>query len=140
MRFVKLTIGVVAVAAAFVLGRVTVAPPAEAAIPMARAFSHFECYTAQFDAQFPGATVQLIDQFQKYKTGVGAPQMFCTPVTKKVLSGPNMKVPAPADHLTCYPIQGPTQQQQRPFANQFEVGTVVVGTPNWLCVPTNKTG
>ena len=141
MRFVSLAIGVLAVLTAFVLGRVTASPtPAEAAVPYARTFSHFECYSAKFQSQFGGATVLLTDQFQQFQTGVGPPQLFCTPVTKKVLSGPNMRVPAPADHLTCYTIQGPTLQQTRPYADQFEMGQVTVGTPTMLCLPTHKTG
>jgi hypothetical protein len=141
MRFVSFIIAVLALSTAFVLGRVTVAPaPAQAAIPYAVTFSHFECYTAKFQGQFGGASVELTDQFQQYQTGVGAPQLFCTPVTKKVLSGPNMRVPNPADHLTCYPIQGPSPAQTRPFANQFEKGQVTVETPSMLCLPTHKTG
>jgi hypothetical protein len=141
MRLVSLAIALLALSTAFMLGRVTASStPAEAAVPFARTFSHFECYAAKFQGQFGGATVELTDQFQQFQTGVGAPQLFCTPVTKKVVSGPNMRVPAPADHLTCYPIQGPTLQQTRQFANQFEKGQVTVGTPNMLCLPTHKTG
>ena len=141
MRFVSLAIGVLVVAAAFVLGRVTASPqPAYAAGSMAaRTFSHFECYQAKFQGQF-SATVELTDQFQQFQTGIGAPQLFCTPVTKKVISGPHMVAPPPANHLTCYAIQGPTIQQTRSFANQFLKGQVQVGTPTLLCVPTNKTG
>jgi hypothetical protein len=141
MRFTSLAIGILAIATGFVVGRITVSPaPADAAIPMVTTFSHFECYTAAFQGQFNGAVVQLTDQFQQFQTKVGAPELFCTPVTKKVISGPRMRPPAPADHLTCYPIQGPTLQQSRAFANQFETGQVQVGSPSILCVPTHKTG
>ncbi|MEO6834897.1 MAG: hypothetical protein ABI231_03205 [Candidatus Tumulicola sp.] len=102
-------------------------------------FSHFECYKASFQGQF-AATVQLTDQFQQYQTGVGTPELFCTPVVKKVLSGPPLSVPPPADHLTCYSIQGPTIQQTRAFSNQFQRNQVQVGMPVLLCVPTHKTG
>jgi hypothetical protein len=126
---------------AFALGRLTgISTPAAAAfMPQATTFSHFECYTAQLP-KFPGADVYLTDQFQTYSTGVGQAQYFCTPVMKKVIKGPNMKVPPPADHLTCYQIQGPTINQQRPFYNQFQKGSVVVETPALLCLPTHKTG
>jgi hypothetical protein len=142
MRFVSLAIGVLAIVTAFVIGRVTASPtPAEAAGMIAvRTFSHFECYSAKFQGSFGGATVLLTDQFQQFQTSVGPPELFCTPVTKKVLSGPHMRVPPPADHLTCYPIQGPTIQQTRAYANQFQMGQVQVGTPTILCVPTHKTG
>lgn len=139
MRLASLAIIVSLVAAAFFIGRMTAPSAAIAASPMATTFSHFECYTAQVQGSF-GATVQLTDQFQTYQTGVGAPSLFCTPVTKKVIQGPHMKAPAPANHLTCYAIQGPTIQQTRAFANQFQKGEVTVGTPSLLCVPTNKTG
>lgn len=137
MRFLSLVIGALLVIASFAIGRVTAPAPASAAIPMV-AFSHFECYTAQL--QGVQATVQLTDQFQSYRTALGAPQFFCTPVTKKVISGPHVIVPAPANHLTCYQIQGPGIQQSRPYTNQFIQGTVSVGVPQLLCLPTNKQG
>jgi hypothetical protein len=59
---------------------------------------------------------------------------------KKVISGPNFKVPKPADHLTCYSIKGPTIDQTRKMQNQFIRNAVNVGTPTLLCVPTHKTG
>jgi hypothetical protein len=141
MRISGLAIVALVAVAAFAIGRETASPtPAVAQGLMARTtFSHFECYQAQIGGQF-AATVQLTDQFQAYQTSVGPAQLFCTPVTKKVVSGPNMKVPAPADHLTCYQIQGPAIQQSRPFANQFVSNKVLVGTPSLLCVPTHKTG
>lgn len=137
MRYLSMAIGVLLVIASFAIGRVTAPAPASAAMPMVK-FSHFECYTAQ--AKPVQEEVQLRDQFQTYKTGVGQPQFFCTPVTKKVISGQNMIVPQPADHLTCYQIQGPTIQQSRPYSNQFIKDTVAVGSPQLLCVPTNKQG
>ncbi len=107
---------------------------------MAATFLHFQCYQAQFQGGSFSATVQLKDQFQTYKTTVGTPSLFCTPVTKTVIQGPNMKVPQPANHLTCYTIKGPTISQSRAYANQFQKAEVTVGTPDLLCVPTNKTG
>ena len=140
MRYFSFPIVAAAIVVAFAIGRVTAAPaPAIAEQPYATTFSHFECYQATFQGQF-SANVQLTDQFQSYATSVGSPQLFCTPVTKKVLSGPRMRAPSPANHLTCYSIKGPTIQQSRAFANQFLKGQVQVGTPSLLCVPTNKTG
>jgi hypothetical protein len=138
MRLLGLAIGVIAVVAAFVIGRAT-SPSAASAMPLATTFEHFDCYTATWQGKF-SATVNLKDQFQSYDTGVGAPQFFCNPVTKTVISGPKMKAPSPANHLACYAIQGPTINQTRPFANQFIASEVTVGTPSLLCVPTNKTG
>jgi hypothetical protein len=141
MRLFSLAVAMLAVAAGFAIGRVT-ALPIQAAVagPMAATtFSHFECYQATFQGQF-SANVELGDQFQKYQTSVGAPQLFCTPVAKTVLSGPKLKVPSPANHLTCYAIKGPTPNQARPYANQFVKGQVNVGPPSLLCVPTNKSG
>lgn len=142
MRLIGLALGVVLLAAAFGLGRLTAPSTADASLiqPMATTFSHFECYTAKF-GQSPSAAVQLTDQFQSYETKIGVPELFCTPVTKKVVSGPHFKPPPPADHLTCYAIQGPTINASRPYANQFlKQDQVAVGTPNLLCVPTHKTG
>ena len=141
MRFIGLALGVVLLASAFVIGRVTAPQEASASmiVPGVTTFSHFQCYTAAF-GQSPSAAVQLTDQFQTYQTKIGAPELFCTPVTKKVLSGPHLKPPPPADHLTCYSIQGPQIQQSRAYANQFVKDQVTVGTPSLLCVPTHKTG
>jgi hypothetical protein len=141
MRYIGLALGVALLASAFVVGRITAPSTAEASlIPAATTFSHFQCYSAKFGMQ-PSATVALTDQFQKYETKIGAPQLFCTPVTKKVLSGPHLTPPSPADHLTCYQIQGPAISQTRPYANQFvKQDQVEVGTPSLLCVPTHKTG
>ena len=139
MRYLSIVIGVLLVMASFAIGRVTAPTPAAAAMQPFVKFSHFECYTAQ--AKAVQAEVQLRDQFQTYKTTVeGTPAYFCTPVTKKVISGTNMQVPAPADHLTCYMIKGPAIQQSRPYTNQFIQDTVTVGVPQLLCVPTNKQG
>jgi hypothetical protein len=142
MRFI--TVGLVAslVASAYIAGRITASPPAAASglRPMVTTFSHFECYTAKF-GMAPGAAVQLTDQFQTYQTKIGPPQFFCTPVAKKLISGHEFQVPPPANHLTCYMIQGPTIQQRRPYANQFvQNDNVVVGTPSLLCLPTHKSG
>lgn len=142
MRFIGLALSVVLLASAFLIGRVTAPTAASASMmqPMVTTFSHFECYMAKF-GQAPGAAVQLTDQFQTYQTKIGVPELFCTPVTKKVLSGPHFRPPPPADHLTCYAIQGPTINQTRAYANQFlKQDQVTVGTPTLLCVPTHKTG
>lgn len=137
MRYASIAIGALLIVTSFAIGRVTAPAPAAAAVPMVTV-SHFECYTAA--AKPVSEVVQLTDQFQTYQTGVGPPQFFCTPVVKKVVQGHHMRVPTPADHLTCYQIQGPTVNQQRPYTNQFIADTVTVGTPQLLCVPTNKQG
>ncbi|MBV8067806.1 MAG: hypothetical protein JO113_07500 [Candidatus Eremiobacteraeota bacterium] len=141
MRVFRTAIVVAVVLVAFVLGRLTTAstPAAAAFMPQATTFSHFECYNAVLP-KFSGAQVNLKDQFQSYTTGVGQPELFCTPVTKTVISGPNMHVPPPADHLTCYQIQGPNPNQTRTFYNQFQKGQVSVQSPALLCLPTHKVG
>jgi hypothetical protein len=139
MRYISLPIAAIALLAAFAVGRMTAPASPALAMQPAVTFSHFECYQAKFGGQF-GATVELTDQFQQYNSGVGAPQLFCTPVMKKVISGHNLRVPSPADHLTCYSIQGPSIDQTRKMQNQFIRNTVTVGTPTLLCVPTHKTG
>jgi hypothetical protein len=140
MRFVSLAFGVLLAASAFMVGRITASPPAAASgVTPTITVAHFECYTATF-GKTPQALVQLTDQFQQYQTNIGPPELFCTPVVKKVISGHHQRVPTPADHLTCYAIQGPAIQQSRPYVNQFVTDNVTVGTPSLLCLPTNKMG
>jgi hypothetical protein len=142
MRFIGMATGIAVLASAFFVGRVTASqmPQAVAQPQAATRFSHFECYQAQFQAPV-SAAVSLTDQFQSYQTQVGPADMFCTPVVKKLLPpGRPLRVPAPADHLTCYHIQGPPANQARPIANQLQKTVVQVFTPIYLCVPTNKTG
>jgi hypothetical protein len=141
MRLVNLTIGVIALASAFAIGRATALPVAQvsAQSPAVRTFSHFECYKAAVNPAVQ-AQVDLKDQFQEFQTPVGPSDLFCTPVTKTLLTGHPLRVPRPADHLTCYHIDGPTIQQQRNFINQLQRGTVQFGSPAYLCVPTHKFG
>jgi hypothetical protein len=142
MRIVTIVVAAFAIVAAFVVGRVTATPmqPVSAQGDATPRFSHFECYQSQFSPSTAPFSVQLTDQFQSYKTAAANPDMFCTPVKKKLLSGQPLKPPQPINHLTCYHIQGPSPQQTRPIANQLENAQVTVLNPIYLCVPTNKTG
>ena len=141
MRTVPLTIGAIAIIAAFAIGRSSISLPPAIAQPEAavQVFSHFECYTAQVK-QPVSVGVDLTDQFHEFQTKTATADMFCTPVTKKLINSKPLRVPPPADHLTCYHIKGPAIQQTRQIQNQLERTTVSVGTPTYLCVPTNKTG
>jgi hypothetical protein len=81
----------------------------------------------------------LLDQFQQITTKVGTSQLFCTPVMKKLQQGVQpLPVPAPADHLTCYAIMGPTVSHTVVAMNQLQRPQLQLGTPVLLCIPTHK--
>jgi hypothetical protein len=139
MRFGNLTIGVVAVASAFFIGRATALPTAQASVQPNAAFHHFLCYQVTVTPP-ESPTVQLIDQFQTFQTKLAPADLFCTPVKKKLIGISPLPVPAPADHLTCYPLQGPNPNMNRLIQNQVQPqgSQVFVGTPVRLCMPTHK--
>ena len=142
MRLAIVGPATVAVALAFALGRITAPAGVQAGvekIESSTTFSHFLCYQAQISPSVSD-TVGLVDQFNNFQTTTGSADMFCTPVKKTPLNYKPLKVPPPADHLTCYHIQGPSTNQSRKFTNQFESGGVTVVTPVYLCAPTHKFG
>ena len=116
--------------------------PATASYQPDVVFSHFECYTPTAPGPPPPAPrniVQLTDQFQQITTKVGPSELFCTPVVKKLQPGVHpLPVPAPADHLTCYAIMGPTINHVVMASNQLQRQQLGLGTPALICVPTHK--
>lgn len=137
MRLFNLSIGVMAVVSAFVIGRATVLPTAQASVQPQVQFNHFLCYQVTVSPPV-SPTVKLTDQFQTFTTQLAPADLFCTPVKKKLLTGHPLPVPPPADHLTCYPLQGPNPNMNKMIFNQLEQGQVMVGVPIRLCVPTHK--
>ncbi len=119
---------------------------------------HYTCYavTNAANMPLPPGAVTLQDQFNKVIRGqttqtvarLGAPNLFCLPTLKSVLSSFVGPLPAslfhPPDHLTCYPVVTETGAG-RPVGgsvtdqNQFGVGLVKIGALHELCVPSLKT-
>jgi hypothetical protein len=140
MRFLT-TVSLVA-ALAFVSIAMVNDHPATAAPQPNVVFSHFECYTPVQPGPPPPAprnVVMLLDQFQQITTSVGPAELFCTPVMKKLQPGVHgLSVPSPADHLTCYVIDGPPIQHNVVALNQLAHTPLQLGKPALLCVPTHK--
>jgi hypothetical protein len=138
MRLIRVSLAALALAGAFVAGHAVATPPTavDAQVPQ---FSHFRCYTSAYWKTNPGPVpVQLHDQFGTEVTSVGKPELFCTPVLKKLLKTQPDKFAGPADHLTCYLAPGKMLGIARTAENQL--GKIIVRdlTPRMLCVPTRK--
>jgi hypothetical protein len=109
---------------------------------------HQLCYVAQ--ALPPGftipaaGTVRLINQFAPngFVPTIGPLTKNCNPVQKTVTTSSGSKVTKitnPAAHLACFKITAPTQETHEVVVtNQFGSGTLEVGQPKLLCLPTWK--
>jgi hypothetical protein len=125
-----------ALGAAFVAGRTSAPPAAEAQV---MGLSHFRCYTANFTGTTAvPVPVALKDQFGVTNAMVTRPYFFCTPVAKKLLKSEPQQFPQPADHLTCYLAEGKGLGIVRTGANQLGKVQVRDLVPRLLCVPTHK--
>ncbi len=141
-----LTLSVAAVAAGPGIEGASGAPPTSAVTypPV----DHQLCYVAA--ASPPGftlpaaGTVRLINQFAPngFVPTIGRLTKNCNPVQKTVTtsSGPKVtKITNPAAHLACFKIAAPTQATHEVVVtNQFGSGTLDVGQPQVLCLPTWK--
>lgn len=140
MRFLT-TVSLVAALALVSIAMVNDHPATASAQPDV-VFSHFECYSPVQPGPPPPAprnVVMLLDQFQQITTKVGTSVLFCTPVMKKLQPGVRgLSVPSPADHLTCYTIDGPPVQHIVVAMNQLQRPRLQLGKPALLCVPTHK--
>jgi hypothetical protein len=106
--------------------------------------NHYHCYNAIGPPPvppFPGALVNLRDQFQDFNMTPEEVVLFCAPATKfhGQVEFPNSN---PDDHLTCYnydPV-GSVHPQGILFSNQFlldqQIGLL---DSHVLCVPSRKT-
>ena len=136
MRKLRIVAVCVALGIAFAAGRF-VAPPAADA--QAMTLSHFRCYTANFTGTTPlQAPVALRDQFGVSQAIVTRPELFCTPVVKRLLKSEPKPFPQPADHLTCYAAESKVIGDARVGANQLGRVQVRDLAPRLLCVPTHK--
>jgi hypothetical protein len=138
MRFIAAALAACAIVAAFAIGRAT--GPSNIAQAQVNVFTHFQCYQTTTPTNFKPVTVELKDQFGVSKAELQTPNMFCAPVTKKLIGMDPHKVAGRTDHLLCYPEKNPPKMVLRKVENQLGMSVVRNLNPRWLCVPTFKYG
>ncbi len=105
---------------------------------------HQLCYTATATGFKIPPNVVLEDQFatKGFAAKVGPLVKNCNPVQKTVdlPAGPKVtRITNPNAHLACFKITAPTQPTKTVVVtNQFGSGTLSVGQPQILCLPTWK--
>lgn len=107
---------------------------------------HQLCYTATATGfKIPTTGVRLIDQFAPngFVPKIGSLAENCNPVQKTVTLATGgtrvTKVTNPNAHLACFKITAPTQPTKTVVVtNQFGSGTLSVGQPQILCLPSWK--
>lgn len=112
----------------------------------AKVVDHQLCYTATATGfKIPMTGVRLIDQFAPngFVPKIGPLVKNCNPVQKTVTLATGgttvTKVTNPNAHLACFKITAPTQPTKTVVVvNQFGSGTLSVGQPQILCLPTWK--
>lgn len=123
-------------------------PPATPSTPYG-GLDHFLCYATTSDP-FATPTVTIQDQFGTL--GPLQPQVadstamspttnwFCNPAQKTFQNGtgPVYGVSNPQAHLMCFNDSGPTSNVTVSVTNQFGTGTMAVGAPTRLCLPSWK--
>jgi hypothetical protein len=97
---------------------------------------HFKCYAA-YGAKV-NKVVTLSDQFQtRQNLKVTYPYIFCNP-TEKVHHDVVTPITNPEDHIVCYLVTKVTFNATVIARNQFGLETLVLRTPDLLCVPSKK--
>ncbi len=108
---------------------------------------HQLCYTATATGfkPPPAGSVRVIDQFAAngFVPKIGPLTLNCNPVQKTVTLATGGKkttiITNPNAHLACFSITAPTQPTHVVrVTNQFGTGTLNVGQPKLLCLPTWK--
>ncbi len=108
---------------------------------------HQLCYTAATTGFKlpPAGSVRLIDQFAPngFVPKISPLALNCNPVQKTVTLATGAKktttITNPNAHLACFPITASTQPLHVVrVTNQFGTGTLNVGQPKFLCLPTWK--
>ncbi len=94
---------------------------------------HFQGYPATPAAGNDGPIVQIDDQFGSQTTDLGPPIRFLVPVDKN-----DEGLGDPISHLTCYQINEGDSGPAVISTNQFGAQPLTLGTPDSLCVPTEK--
>jgi hypothetical protein len=111
----------------------------------AKVVDHQLCYTATATGFKIPTDVRLIDQFAPngFVPKIGPLVQNCNPVQKAVTLATGgtkvTKISNPNAHLACFKITAPTQPTKTVVViNQFGSGTLSVGQPQILCLPTWK--
>lgn len=112
-----------------------------APIPDAFRIDHFQCYGVEpvtpLQSANPIPQVNLEDQFGVETNVVIGPALrLCVPVQK--IHGGTTPIRHPVQHLVCYKIVRPVNQQNYAIRNQFEQRALRTIRPNQLCVPSAK--
>jgi hypothetical protein len=98
---------------------------------------HYTCYAASG----PDVNLQafLADQFETEIVDVMSPALLCTPTEKRILDEIT-RVLHPADHMTCYTIDDPTQTPIPLFDkdDQFGLAEIDIIGQRYLCTPARK--
>ena len=115
------------------------------AAPSPASVDHQLCYTATATGfKIPTTGVRLINQFAPngFVPRIGPLVKNCNPVQKTINlpAAPRVyKITNPDAHLACFRITAPTQPTRIVrVTNQFGRGTLTVGQPQILCLPTWK--
>ena len=137
----KLTLAICLVAVS-VTGTLLAIGGSSGAAPSSAVVDHQLCYSANATGfKIPSAVV-LQNQFANFDAKVGGLVKNCNPVQKTLNypAGPKVtKVTNPNAHLACFKITAPTQPTKKVVVtNQFGSGTLSVGQPQILCLPTWK--
>jgi hypothetical protein len=94
---------------------------------------HFQSYPVAAVTGMDGPIVQIVDQFGSQTTDLGLPIRFLVPADKN-----DEGIDDPISHLTCYQIDDGVAGPQVISTNQFGEQPLTLGTPDSLCVPTEK--
>jgi hypothetical protein len=94
---------------------------------------HFQAYPTTAGAGLDGPIVQIVDQFGTQTTDLGPSIRFLVPADKN-----DEGIGDPFSHLTCYQITDGVAGPAVISTNQFGVQPLTLGTPDSLCVPTEK--
>jgi hypothetical protein len=142
MRFATICLSIAIIASAALLSGKLHPATATATEAPAVVFSHFLCYQPNPQGNPPPPprnVVNLKDQFNSFQTQLGPAVLFCTPVQKHLQPGvAPLPVPPPADHLTCYLLQGPPANKRVQALHQLDRPILTIAQPQLLCVPTHK--
>jgi len=111
-------------------------PSAKNDQPPPGTLDHYKCYRTYGASK--RIVLKLRDQFQDGTTAtVLRPRDFCNPV-EKTHNGEQTKVNNPHAHLLCYTIATTAFDGRALARNQFGLADLPLGTPDMLCVPSEK--
>jgi hypothetical protein len=103
---------------------------------------HFTCFSVVHPVGTPAFTppssVTLTDQFFAHSTGVGAPNLLCSPTSKVIVPPTGTPIVNPNHYLVCFaiPVSAAFASRVVYAKNQFGIGAVAVIANRELCVPS----